>query len=52
MNAVEDMESRLQRIKLEAAVTEQHNSRLENQQETHSDKEDSKIVDVSEVCNI
>lgn len=52
MNAVEDPESRLQRIKLEAAVIEQHNSRLESQQENNSDKETCKSSEDSEVCNI
>lgn len=51
MNAVEDLECRLQRIKLEAAVTEQHNSRLESQQE-NSDKETCKTSEDSEVCNV
>lgn len=49
---MEDQESRLQRIKLEAAVTEQHNSRLESQQENNSDKETCKTNEDSEVCNV
>lgn len=52
MNSVEDLESRLQRIKLEAAVTEEHNSRLESQQENNSDKETCKTSEDSEVCNV
>lgn len=52
MNAVEDLESRLQRIKLEAAVTEQHNSRLERQQEINSNKVTCKTSEDSEVCNV
>ncbi|XP_011613067.1 FIGNL1-interacting regulator of recombination and mitosis [Takifugu rubripes] len=50
VNAVEDLESRLQRIKLETAVIEQHNSRLENQKEENSDKETCKTGEDSEPC--
>ncbi|CAF93404.1 unnamed protein product [Tetraodon nigroviridis] len=50
VNAVEDTESRLQRIKLEAAVIEQHNSRLESQQEKNSDKETCRTSEDSEPC--
>lgn len=52
VNAVEDLESRLQRIKLETAVIEQHNSRLENQKDENSDKETCKTGRDSEVCNV
>lgn len=56
MNGVEDLESRLERIKLEAAATEQHNNRLESQHENNSDKETCKTEDCggedSEVCNV
>lgn len=52
VNAVEDMESRIQRIKLEAAVVEQHNSRLESQQENNVDKETCRASEDSEVCNV
>lgn len=38
MNAQEDAESRLQRLKLEMAVIEQHNERLENNEENTSNK--------------
>lgn len=38
MNAQEDVESRLQRLKLETAVIEQHNERLENNKKNASDK--------------
>lgn len=55
MNGVEDLESRLERIKLEAAATEQHHSRLENQHENNSE-ETSRTEDCggedSEVCNV
>lgn len=55
VNGVEDLESRLERIKLEAAATEQHNSRLESQHENIS-KETCRTEDCggedSEVCNV
>ncbi|XP_038571961.1 uncharacterized protein C1orf112 homolog [Micropterus salmoides] len=38
VNAQEDAESRLQRLKLEMAVIEQHNERLENNEENTSNK--------------
>uniref|UniRef100_A0A8D0D445 Fignl1 interacting regulator of recombination and mitosis n=1 Tax=Sander lucioperca TaxID=283035 RepID=A0A8D0D445_SANLU len=38
VNAQEDVESRLQRLKLETAVIEQHNERLENNKENASNK--------------
>lgn len=52
VNAVEDLDSRLQRIKQEAAVIEQHNSNLENQIENNSDKETCKTAKDSEVCDV
>lgn len=52
MNAVEDLESRLQRIKLETAAIEQHNSRLENRKDENSDQEACKTGSDSEVCNV
>lgn len=52
VNAVENLESRLQRIKLETAVIEQHNSRLENQKEENSHRETCQTGKDSEVCNV
>ncbi|XP_059197361.1 FIGNL1-interacting regulator of recombination and mitosis [Centropristis striata] len=50
VNAQEDVESRLQRLKLETAVTEQHNERLENDKEKTSNKPAAEAAD-SEPCS-
>lgn len=45
VNALEDVESRLKRIKLEATVIEQHNNKLENQKENVGNKLTANAVD-------
>ncbi|XP_039666561.1 uncharacterized protein C1orf112 homolog [Perca fluviatilis] len=50
VNAQEDVESRLQRLKLETAVIEQHNERLENNKENASNKPAAEAVAHSEPC--
>lgn len=52
MNAQEDVESRLQRLKLETAVIEQHNERLENNKKNASDKLAADAVADSEVSGV
>lgn len=49
VNALEDVESRLKRIKLEAAVIEKHNNKLENQKENVGNKLTANAVVDSEV---
>lgn len=49
VNALEDVESRLKRIKLEAAVIEQHNKKLESQIENVGNKLTANAVVDSEV---
>lgn len=51
MNAQEDVESRVQRLKLETAVIEQHNERLENN-ENASNKVAAEPVADSEVSGV
>ncbi|KAM9357562.1 FIGNL1-interacting regulator of recombination and mitosis [Symphorus nematophorus] len=50
LNAQEDVESRLQRLKLETAVIEQHNEKLENNKEKACDKPAADAVADSEPC--
>ncbi|XP_054458654.1 uncharacterized protein C1orf112 homolog [Anoplopoma fimbria] len=50
VNAQEDVESRLQRLKLETAVIEQHNERLEVNKENASNKLSAEAVADSEPC--
>nr|XP_046247847.1 uncharacterized protein C1orf112 homolog isoform X2 [Scatophagus argus] len=50
VNAEEDVDSRLQRLKLERAVIEQHNERLENRKESVVDKLAADAVADSEPC--
>ncbi|CAJ1060434.1 uncharacterized protein C1orf112 homolog [Xyrichtys novacula] len=51
VNAQEDVESRLQRLKLQTAVIEQHNERLENNKEENScNKEVTQAVVDPEPC--
>lgn len=52
VNAQEDVESRLQRLKVETAAVEQHNERLENSRENTSDKPAADAVSDSEVSDI
>lgn len=52
MNVLEDVDSRLLRLKLETAVTEQHNERLENNEESGLNKPAAHIVVDSEVCDL
>lgn len=52
MNALEDVDSRLQRIKLETTVIEQHNERLENKKENALNKPAANTVVDSEVCDV
>ncbi|XP_030289356.1 FIGNL1-interacting regulator of recombination and mitosis [Sparus aurata] len=50
MNAQGDVESRLNRLKLESAVIEQHNEKLENDKENVSNKQAADTVVDSEPC--
>ncbi|KAF7657876.1 hypothetical protein LDENG_00021100 [Lucifuga dentata] len=50
MNAQEDAESRLKRLKLETPVIEQHNERLESNKEDAANKPAAEDVDDSEPC--
>lgn len=52
MNAPEDVESRLERLKLETPVIEQLNERLENNKANVSNKLAAEAVADSEVSNI
>lgn len=49
VNAQEDVESRLQRLKLETAVIEEHNERLELNKENASSKQTAEAVPDLEV---
>lgn len=51
VNAVEGVDSRLQRIKLEVAVIEQHNEKLEKQEENVLNKESANSAADQEVCD-
>lgn len=53
MNLLEDVESRLQRLKLEKVVIEQHNKKLESK-ESGSDKQasETEAITDSEVSSI
>uniref|UniRef100_A0AAQ4QLY9 Fignl1 interacting regulator of recombination and mitosis n=1 Tax=Gasterosteus aculeatus aculeatus TaxID=481459 RepID=A0AAQ4QLY9_GASAC len=50
VNAQEDVESRLQRLKLETAVIEEHNERLELNKENASSKQTAEAVPDLEPC--
>ncbi|XP_070688210.1 FIGNL1-interacting regulator of recombination and mitosis [Pempheris klunzingeri] len=50
VNAQEDVESRLQRLKLETVLIKQHNKRLENDEENTSKKLAAEAVADSEPC--
>ena len=52
MNAQGDVESRLNRLKLESAVIEQHNEKLENDKENASNKQAADTVVDSEVSDV
>lgn len=52
VNAVEGVDSRLQRIKEEAAVIEQHNEKLEKQEENVLKKESANSAADQEVCDV
>lgn len=52
MNAQEEVESRLQRLKLETALIEQHNERLENNKENAANKLAPDAVADSEVSGV
>lgn len=52
MNAQGDVESRLNRLKLESAVIEQHNEKLENDKENVSNKQAADTVVDSEVSDV
>lgn len=51
MKAQEDEELRLQRVKLETSVIEQHNEKLENKEDVHN-KPAAEAVAETEVSNI
>ncbi|KAG7230827.1 hypothetical protein INR49_019641, partial [Caranx melampygus] len=50
VNAKEDVESRLQRLKMETTEIERHNDKLENNTENISNKEATEVVADSEPC--
>uniref|UniRef100_A0A4W6DIZ1 Fignl1 interacting regulator of recombination and mitosis n=3 Tax=Lates calcarifer TaxID=8187 RepID=A0A4W6DIZ1_LATCA len=50
VNAQEDLESRLQRLKRETPEIEQHNGKLENNKENISNKQAAEVVTDSEPC--
>lgn len=52
VNGVEGVDSRLQRIKQEAAVIEQHNEKLEKQEENVLNKESPNSAADQEVCDV
>lgn len=52
MNAQEDAESRLQRLKMETPEIEQHNNKLENTEQNVSNKQAAEVVADSEVSSI
>lgn len=52
VNAQEDVESRLQRLKLEKVLIEQHNESLENNTENASNKVAADAVSDSEVSAV
>lgn len=49
MNAKEDVDLRLQRLKMETTEVEQHNDKLENNTENVSNKQTTEVVADSEV---
>ncbi|XP_023260992.1 uncharacterized protein C1orf112 homolog isoform X1 [Seriola lalandi dorsalis] len=50
VNAKEDVESRLQRLKMETPEIEQHNDKLENNKENVSNKQAAEVVSDLEPC--
>lgn len=52
VNAVEGVDLRLQRIKQEVAVIEQHNEKLEKQEENVLNKESANSAADQEVCDV
>lgn len=52
MNVLEGVDSRLLRLKLETAVIEQHNARLENNKYSGLNKPAAHTVVDSEVCDL
>lgn len=52
VNAQEDVESRLDRLRLETPVIKQHNERLETKKETAADKLAAEAAADSEVSGI